>query len=150
MKPSRKIAIAGLIIGLGAFGYSQYVFATQIGVVITDSRLLGEAEGGSLHDLELEFDNPSLLILTAGETEFTLTADGQKIGDGTLEPFVLSAIGKTVVDGTFVINSETGYGSAPQIKIDGTTKYNMLFASIDVPFVYYPTEDQARAFIHQN
>jgi len=25
-----------------------------------------------------------------------------------------------------------------------------LFTSIDVPFVYYPTEEQARQFIHQN
>jgi len=36
------------------------------------------------------------------------------------------------------------------VKISGVTKYDLLVTSIDVPFVYYPTEEQAREFIHQN
>ena len=150
MKSSKKAAIIALVMGLGLFGYSQYAFASQIGVVITESHLLEEGATGSMYNLQLEFDNPSLLVLTAGETEFTLTADGERIGDGTLDAFVLPPLDKTTVQGTFVVDNEKESDEVPEVRISGITKYDVLFTSIDVPFVYYPTEDQARAFIHQN
>ena len=149
MKSSKKAAIIVLVVGLGLFGYSQYAAASQISVVITQSELLEENDTGSTYNLELEFDNPSLLVLTAGETEFTVTADEQRIGDGTLEPFTLPAMDKIDVRGTFVADSEND-SEAPEVKISGVTKYDVLFTSIDVPFVYYPTDDQASAFIHKN
>ena len=150
MKSSKKAAIIALVMGLGLFGYSQYASASQIGVVITESQLLEENAKGSTYNLQLEFDNPSLLVLTAGETEFTLTANDQRIGDGTLDAFVLPPLDKTTVQGTFVVDTENESNDVPQVRISGITKYDVLFTSIDVPFVYYPTEDQARAFIHQN
>ena len=150
MKSSKKAAIIALVMGLGLFGYSQYASASQIGVVITESHLLEEGVTGSTYNLQLEFDNPSLLVLTAGETEFTLTADGERIGDGTLDAFVLPPLDKTTVQGTFIVDNEKESDKVPEVRISGITKYDVLFTSIDVPFVYYPTEDQARAFIHQN
>ena len=150
MKSSKKAAIVALVVGLSLFGYSQYASASQIGVIITESQLLEESMKGSTYNLQLEFDNPSLLVLTAGETEFTVTADDQRIGDGTLESFVLPAMDKVTVQGTFVVDTERDSDDVPEVRISGITKYDVLFTSIDVPFVYYPTEDQARAFIHQN
>ena len=150
MKSSKKAAIVALVVGLSLFGYSQYASASQIGVIITESQLLEESTKGSTYNLQLEFDNPSLLVLTAGETEFTVTADDQRIGDGTLESFVLPAMDKATVQGTFVVDTERESDDVPEVRISGITKYDVLFTSIDVPFVYYPTEDQARAFIHQN
>lgn len=150
MKSSKKAAIIALVMGLGLFGYSQYASASQIGVVITESQLLEENAKGSTYNLQLEFDNPSLLVLTAGETEFTLTANDQRIGDGTLNAFVLPPLDKATVQGTFVVDTERESDDIPEVRISGITKYDVLFTSIDVPFVYYPTEDQARAFIHQN
>ncbi|ABK78057.1 hypothetical protein CENSYa_1435 [Cenarchaeum symbiosum A] len=148
MRNSRKAIIIALVAGLGIFGYTQYASATQIGVVITESRLVAEGADGSTYDLMLEFENPSLLVLTAGETEFTLTADDRRIGDGTLEPFVLSAMDSTEVSGTFLIEDEDEYEGDPEVRINGVTRYDALFTSIDVPFVYYPTAEQARGFIH--
>ena len=150
MKSSKKAAIVALVVGLSLFGYSQYASASQIGVIITESQLLEENTKGSTYNLQLEFDNPSLLVLTAGETEFTVTADDQRIGDGTLEAFVLPAMDKATVQGTFIVDTERDSDDVPEVRISGITKYDVLFTSIDVPFVYYPTEDQARAFIHQN
>ena len=150
MKSSKKAAIVALVVGLSLFGYSQYASASQIGVIITESQLLEESMKGSTYNLQLEFDNPSLLVLTAGETEFTVNADDQRIGDGTLESFVLPAMDKVTVQGTFVVDTERDSDDVPEVRISGITKYDVLFTSIDVPFVYYPTEDQARAFIHQN
>lgn len=150
MKSSKKVVIIVIIVA-GLFGYSQYASASQIGVIIVDSTILSEDERGSTQNLKLEFNNPSLLILTAGETEFVIYADDNRIGDGTLEAFVLPALGKSLVDGTFQTDTKNqSENDAPVVKISGVTTYDILFTSIDVPFVYYPTENQAREFIHHN
>ena len=150
MKSSKKVVIIVIIVA-GLFGYSQYASASQIGVIIVDSTILSEDERGSTQNLRLEFNNPSLLILTAGETEFVIYADDNRIGDGTLEAFILPALGKSLVDGTFQTDTKNqSENDAPVVKISGVTTYDILFTSIDVPFVYYPTENQAREFIHHN
>jgi len=150
MKSSKKGVIIFMIIAV-LFGYSQYALASQIGVVITESTLLEEDDTSSTHDIKLEFDNPSLLMLTAGDTEFIIYADDEKIGDGTLEPFVLSPLDKSLVDGTFQTESKSQSENDPAVvKISGVTTYDVLFTSIDVPFIFYPSEEQAREFIHQN
>lgn len=150
MKSSKKVVIIMIIVA-GLFGYSQYASASQIGVIIVDSTILSEDERGSTQNLKLEFNNPSLLTLTAGETEFVIYADDNRIGDGTLEAFVLPALGKSLVDGTFQTDTKNqSENDAPVVKISGVTTYDILFTSIDVPFVYYPTENQAREFIHHN
>lgn len=150
MKSSKKVVIIMIIVA-GLFGYSQYASASQIGVIIVDSTILSEDERGTTQNLKLEFNNPSLLTLTAGETEFVIYADDNRIGDGTLEAFVLPALGKSLVDGTFQTDTKNqSENDAPVVKISGVTTYDILFTSIDVPFVYYPTENQAREFIHHN
>ena len=150
MIKSRKAIIVAFVIGMSIFGYSQYASASQIGVVITESDLIEKTEQGSSYNVELEFDNPSLLILTAGETDFFVIADGKTIGEGKLEPFTLPALGSSSVSGTFQTESYIESEEVPIVKISGITKYDVIFSSIDVPFVFYPTEDQAREFIHQD
>ncbi len=150
MEKSRKAIIVAFVIGMSIFGYSQYASASQIGVVITESDLIEKTEQGSSYNVELEFDNPSLLILTAGETNFFVIADGKTIGEGKLEPFTLPALGSSSVSGTFQTESNIESEEVPIVKISGITKYDVIFSSIDVPFVFYPTEDQAREFIHQD
>jgi len=90
-----------------------------------------------------------LLILTAGETEFFIISNDEIIGKGNLESFTLQPLDSSYVKGTFHtdVNSDD---ESPSVKISGVTKYDMIITSIDVPFVYYPTEEQAREFIHQN
>ena len=142
--------IIAFVVGMSIFGYSQYASASQIGVIITESDLVEKTELGSAYNVELEFDNPSLLILTAGETDFFVIADGETIGEGKLEPFTLPALGSSSVSGTFLRESIIESEEVPIVKISGITKYDVLFSTIDVPFVFYPTEDQAREFIHQD
>ena len=58
---------------------------------------------------------------------------------------------KVVVDGSYQTerksnqaeNDETGF-----VVISGITKYDVFFTSINVPFIYFPPENQAREFIH--
>ena len=149
MRSSAKGIIIIFVIGVGLFGYSQYASASQIGVTITQSHLLEKNEKGSMYSVELEFSNPSLLVLTAGETEFFVIANDEMIGKGDLESFILPALGSASVSGTFLRDSNVD-SQVSTVKISGVTKYNVIFTSIDVPFVFYPTEEQAREFIHPN
>jgi hypothetical protein len=143
----KRIVIIAAIIGVVVFGYTQYASAHQIKVVITDSKLIQKTEEGSLYDLKLQFNNPSLLFLTAGKTEFTIAADDDALGGGALEPFILPALGKVTTSGTF-LKDHSANSDNSQIKITGVTKYQLLFTSIDVPFTYYPTAEQTSEFIH--
>lgn len=150
MKSSKKGGLIVLfVLGMSIFGYSQYASASQIGVSISQSELLNENEKGSNYNIELQFENPSLLILTAGETEFFIIANDEIVGKGQLESFTLQPLDSSYVKGTFHTDSNVE-GESQSVKISGVIKYDVIFTSIDVPFVYYPTEDQAREFIHQN
>jgi hypothetical protein len=150
MNNSRKTIIIVFVIGMSIFGYSQYASASQIGVTITESDLIEKTDQGSSYNIELEFENPSLLILTAGETDFFVMADGKTIGEGKLNPFTLPALGSSSASGTFQTDPNTESQKNQIVKISGITKYDVLFSTIDVPFVFYPTEEQAREFIHQD
>ena len=102
MTSARKTSLVLLfILGMGIFGYSQYASASQIEVSITQSELLNEDEKGANHDIELQFDNPSLLILNAGETEFLVITNDEVIGKGQLESFTLQPLGSSYVQGIF-------------------------------------------------
>ncbi len=150
MKTAKKAIIIFAIVA-GIFGFSQYASASQIGVTIAKNELLEQNGNEATYNVQLEFNNPSLLVLTAGKTDFVISVEDKKIGDGVLEPFVLPAMSKALVDGVY--KSDKKYSdseSTPAVKISGVTKYDVLFTSLDVPFVYYPTEDQAREFIQQN
>ncbi|QLH03666.1 hypothetical protein C5F47_09005 [Nitrosopumilus cobalaminigenes] len=149
MESSKKAGVIVLfILGMSIFGYSQYASASQIGVSISQSELLDENDVGSNYNVELQFDNPSLLFLSAGETEFFVISNDEIIGKGNLESFTLQPLDSSFVKGTF--HTDVNSDEAQSVKISGVTKYDMLITSIDVPFVYYPTEEQAREFIHQN
>jgi len=152
VKTSKKI-LFGVLTGVIIFGFTQYIFATQIDVIIMENELVEQNEEGSTYNLQMEFDNPSLLILNAGKTEFEVLVDDKKIGSGILEPFVLNAMSKSVVEGTFLTTvgeQKYEYEQTPEIQISGVTRYNVLFTSIDIPFIYFPPEEQAREFIQQN
>ncbi len=152
MRKGKKGLIVLLILGMGLFGYSQYAFATQIGVIITESELLTENENGATYNVELEFTNPSLLMLNAGKTDFIISIEDEKVADGVLEPFMLPALSKVVVEGTYQTNKsqENNNDEISPVTISGITKYDLFFTSIDLPFIYFPPEEQARKFIHQN
>lgn len=149
MKRSRKIAIIVFVIAMSIFGYSQYAAATKIGVIVTESNLIEKTNQGSSYNVKLEFDNPTLLMLTAGETDFFVFANNEPIGKGKLEPFSLPPLDSKLVNGRFQTDSDIDSEETPKMKISGVTKYDMLLSTIDVPFVFYPTEEQAREFIHQ-
>jgi hypothetical protein len=149
MRSSKKAGIVVLfVLGMSIFGYSQYASASQIEVSISQSELLNKNDKGSNYNVELQFENPSLLVLTAGETEFFIISNDEIIGKGNLESFTLQPLDNSFVKGTF--HTDANSDESHSMRISGVTTYDLLVTSIDVPFVYYPTEEQAREFIHQN
>lgn len=146
MGSAKKVLVFVFVIAIGIFGYSQYVSVSQIGVEIMQSDLVEENERESEYNVVLKFQNPSFLVLTAGETEFFVIVDNVMIGKGKLDPFILLPLGISSVKGNFTTNSNSD-SESPVVKITGVTNYDVFFTSIDVPFVYYPTDEQAREFI---
>jgi hypothetical protein len=147
MKSSKSGLIVLFVLGMAIFGYSQYVSASQIEVSITQSELLSEDEKGAKYNIELEFVNPSLLLLTAGETEFFVIINDEMVGKGQLESFTLQPLESSNVKGIF--HTDSNDDESKSVKITGIMKYDILLTTIDVPFVFYPTDEQAREFIHQ-
>jgi len=147
MKSSKSGLIVLLVLGMSIFGYSQYASASQIGVSITQSELLSEDEKGAKYNIELEFVNPSLLLLTAGESKFFVIINNEMAGKGQLEPFTLQPLESSNVKGIF--HTDSNNDESKSVKITGVMKYDILLTTIDVPFIFYPTDEQASEFIHQ-
>ena len=150
MRTSKKAFLVLLFLGVGIFGYSQYIAASNIGVNVTQNEFLEKKDSISVYNVQLEFENPSLLVLNAGETDFEITVEDKKIADGVLEPFVLSSMSKATVNGVYLKEDQTLKEQSSNVKISGITKYDIFFTSLEIPCIYFPTDDQAREFIHPN
>lgn len=153
MGRSKKITVGILGVSIVMISYSLYALSSEMPVSIKESEFLERSDKGSLYNMQLEFENPSLLVLAVGKTIFMITVDEENLGSGTLDPFVVPPLGKTTVEGTFLADNEVldNYekNGSPSVKLSGITKYDILFTSLDVPFTYQPTQEQAREFIQQ-
>ena len=141
----KKSTIIIFLLLMSILGYSQYQSALEISVNISENAIINEDKNNSDYKIKLEFTNPSLLTLPAGETEFFVFYDDEIIGKGNLESFTLYPVSSSYVDGTFTTN--TNSDESKSVKISGITKYDLLITSLQVPFDYYPTKEQTREFI---
>lgn len=153
MKKKSKAAIVAIAIVIGIFGYIQYASITQLDVSIKDSKVVERTSAGSLYQMQLEFENPSLMILNVGKTDFLVSVDDENLGAGILEPFVIPAMSEVVVEAPFladnaVLDKYADNEVSPSVKLSGITRYNLVFTTFDISFTYYPTQDEAREFIH--
>ena len=130
---------------MSILGYSQYEAVSKISVSISENAIINENKNNSNYKIELEFRNPSLLTLPAGETEFFVFYDDKMVGKGNLESFTLYPISSIYVEGTFTTDRNSD--ESKSVKISGITKYDLLVTTIEVPFDYYPTDEQTRKFI---
>ena len=145
MSLKKKSAVILFFLLVGIIGYSQIQLASEISINLYENEMINENEMETNYKIELEFKNPSLLTLPAGETEFFVSYDNQIVGKGNLESFTLNPMSSSFVKGTFT--TETSSNESKSVKISGITKYDLLITSIDVPFDYYPSEEQTRKFI---
>ena len=141
----KKSTIILFLLLMSILGYSQYESVSKISVSISENAIINENKNNSNYKIELEFRNPSLLTLPAGETEFFVFYDDEMVGKGNLESFTLYPISSIYVEGTFT--TDTNSDESKSVKISGITKYDLLVTTIEVPFDYYPTDEQTRKFI---
>ena len=146
-RSGKKISLVlVLILSLAVFGYSQYSAITSISSTMMDSQELGAVPLGYMYELQIGFENPSILTLPAGETEFTISADGENIGYGKLDPFYLPAMGEGTAYGKYTVYDGSGEVNGT-VKISGATSYDLYITTLDIPFVYYPTAEQQSKFM---
>lgn len=141
----KKSTIILFLLLVSILGYSQYESVSKISISISENAIINEDKNNSNYKIELEFRNPLLLILPAGKTEFFVFYDDEMVGKGNLESFTLYPISSIYVEGTFTTN--TNSDESKSVKISGITKYDLLVTTIEVPFDYYPTNEQPRKFI---
>ena len=141
----KKSTIILVLLLVSILGYSQYESVSKISISISENAIISEDKNNSNYKIELEFRNPSLLTLPAGETEFFVFYDDEMVGKGNLESFTLYPISSIYVEGTFT--TDTNSDESKSVKISGITKYDLLVTTIEVPFDYYPTDEQTRKFI---
>ena len=149
MKSSKKKSVIILFLLLASIlGYSQYQSASEISVNISDNTIINEDKNNLNYKIELEFENPSLLTLPVGETKFFIFYDNKITGKGNLESFTLYPISSSYSSAIFVTDQKLD--EPKSVKISAITKYDLLNMSIEIPFDYYPTDEQTRKFIQQN
>jgi hypothetical protein len=153
MERRSKIAIVCIISAVAVFGVVQYISLSHLHVSIVQSKVMERTNQGTLYNLQLQFNNPSLIILNVGKTDFLVLANGENLGTGVLQPSTIPALGKTISQTPFladnaVLDKYNGTDNTPSLKLTGTSKYDLIFTSVNVPFTYYPTQQEARDFIH--
>ena len=141
----KRSAVILFFLLIGIIGYSQIQSASQISVDLSENTIINENQNETDYEIKLKFKNPSLLTLPAGKTECFVSYDNEIVGKGNLESFTLYPLSTSLVEGTFTTN--TSSDESKSVKISGVTKYDLLITSIDVPFDYYPNEEQTRKFI---
>ena len=142
----KRSAVILFFLLVGFLGYSQIQSASQISVDLSENTIINENQNKTDYEIKLKFENPSLLTLPAGKTEFFVSYDDEVVGKGNLESFTLYPLSTSLVDGTFTTN--TNSDESKSVKISGVTKYDLLVTSIDVPFDYYPNKEQTLSLIH--
>jgi hypothetical protein len=149
VKSSKKKSIIILFLLFATIlGYSQYQSVSEISVNISENMIINEDKNNLNYKIELEFKNPSLLTIPVGETKFFIFYDNEMVGKGDLESFTLYPISNNHVKGTFTTDQKSD--ESKSVKISTIIKYDLLGISIEIPFDYYPTNEQTRKFIQQN
>ena len=120
----KKSTIILFLLLVSILGYSQYESVSKISVSISENAIINENKNNSNYKIELEFRNPSLLTLPAGETEFFVFYDDEMVDKGNLESFTLYPISSIYVEGTFT--TDTNSDESKSVKISGITKYDLL------------------------
>ena len=151
---SKAIIIAVcIVIAVGIFAYSQYLSATHLSISILQSKVVQRNGNNSLYDMTLQFKNPSLLPISVGQTDFTISINNENLGTGILQPLVIPPMGTVSSQAPFtadnaILDKYNKNQNVPSVVLTGTSKYEIAIMSVNVPFTYYPTEQEAREFIH--
>jgi LEA14-like dessication related protein len=145
------IIISSVLGGIAARAFFQAYAAKNMNVELREMEEVGRDAGKTFYDLALKFDNPSILLFLVGDTTYSVTVNGEKVGEGIMEPFVLEPLASKVVNSKFVADTEIfeKYRNAFEDKeslVNGRSTYRPPLFSFDIPFDHEPTPDQMKQF----
>ena len=139
---SKAIIIAVcVVVAVGVFAYSQYLSATHLSISILESKIIQRNADNSLYNMTLQFQNPSLLPINVGQTNFVISINNENLGTGTLQPLVIPPMGKISSQAPFtadnaILSKYDKSNNVPNVKLTGTSKYGISIISVNVPFTY--------------
>ncbi len=154
MTRRRSIIIITVIAGIALLGFLQVEAARNLTVVLYDSKITERNDVTTTYDVTLRFQNPSILVLNTGDTKYSITINGEKIGDGKITTFTLGPVESKNVNSKFIADTklvEKYKHSVEQnnSKLSGTSTYRLYLFAVDVPFEHEPNREQIKQFFNQ-
>ena len=77
----KKSAVILFLLLIGITGYSQIQSVSQISVDLFENIIINKNQNETNYEIKLKFENPSLLTLPAGKTEFFVSYDDEIVGN---------------------------------------------------------------------
>lgn len=156
MTKRRRNAIVAVTVlaGIGLLALFQIEVAKNTGIGLSEMQIMEKGADKTTYGLTLKFENPGVLPFVVGETRYSITVNGEKVGEGMIDPFILEPLGSKTVNSRFVaethiIEKYRDTFEEEDSRIDGTSTYNLSLLSFEVPFDHEPTPDQMRQFFNQ-
>lgn len=140
--------------GVGLLAFFQIEAAKNTGIGLYDMQKVEESADKTTYGLTLKFENPGVLPFVAGETSYSITVNGEKVGEGVMDAFALEPLGSKTISSRFVAETQIfeKYKNSfeeEDSRIEGTSTYDLSLFSFEVPFGHEPTPDQMRQFFNQ-
>ncbi len=150
----KAIIISSVLGGLAVLAFFQAYTAKNLGVGLYEITEVEKNADTTTYDLALKFENPSVLLFLIGETAYSVTVNGEKVGDGVMDPFMLEPLGNKIIRSEFVADTQVfeKYKNTFEDEdsmVTGKSTYSLLLGSFDVPFEHEPTPDQMRQFFNR-
>jgi len=154
MTRRRSIIIITVIAGMALLGFLQVEAARNLTVVLYDSKIIERNDVTTTYDVTLRFQNPSILVLTTGDTKYGITINGERIGEGKITTFTLGPLESKTVNSEFTADTklvEKYKHSVEQnnSKLNGASTYRLYLFSVEVPFEHEPKPEQIKQFFNQ-
>jgi LEA14-like dessication related protein len=145
------IAVAAVAGTAAFFAYFGIEAAKNMDVSMQDSTVLSKDDQMTKYDATIQFRNTSFVPLTIGDTTYNINIDGDYLGTGKIESFVIGPYSTMLVSSEFIANNTTldRYGGEiphERTQLTGTSNYNLYLTAFDVPINYNPTADQVQKF----
>ncbi|MFQ5940445.1 MAG: hypothetical protein ACE5KA_01945 [Nitrososphaerales archaeon] len=140
------VAVTGVF-----FSYFGIEAAKDMDISLYDSQVVSKDEQQTRYNAVIQFRNTSFVPLTVGDTTYNIKIDGESLGIGTIQPFVIGPYSTMLVNSEFTGNNSVvnRYGDEiphERTQLTGTSSYNLYLTAFDVPINHIPTEDQVQKF----
>lgn len=154
MKRRHVIVIGVVIASIVMLGFLQVEAAKNLRVQMHDSTITEKNDDKTNYDLALRFENHSILPLTVGDARYSISVNGERMGEGEMSAFILAPFESRTVNSKFVADTylvEKYKHSIEQndSRLSGTSTYRLYLLSMDMPFDHKPSPDQIRQFFNQ-